>query len=83
VGADPVDHGKPGSKLYLVCEGGGLPPAAVVTAANLADILMFTAVLDDVPRFVRRRGGGAPASGGRSVASCAAAGSAGHRVRRP
>jgi hypothetical protein len=25
VGANPVDRGKPGSKLHLVCDGGGLP----------------------------------------------------------
>jgi hypothetical protein len=49
VGANPVDRGKPGSKLHLVCEGGGLPLAAVVTAANLADTTMFAALLDDVP----------------------------------
>jgi transposase len=49
VGANPVDRGKPGSKLHLVCDGGGLPLAAVVTAANVADTTMFAAVLDDVP----------------------------------
>jgi Transposase DDE domain len=46
VGANPVDRGKPGSKLHLVCDGGGLPLTAVVTAANTT---MFQAVLDDVP----------------------------------
>jgi hypothetical protein len=25
VGANPVDRGKPGTKLHLVCDGGGLP----------------------------------------------------------
>lgn len=49
MGANPVDRGKPGSKLHLVCEGGGLPLTAVVTAANVADTTMFAAVLDDVP----------------------------------
>jgi IS5 family transposase len=49
VGANPVDRGKPGAKLHLVCDGGGLPLAAAVTAANLADTTMFQAVLDDVP----------------------------------
>jgi transposase len=34
VGANPVDRGKPGSKLHLVCDGGGLPLTAVVTAAQ-------------------------------------------------
>jgi transposase len=49
VGANPVDRGKPGSKLHLVCDGGGLPLTAVVTAANLADTTMFQAVVDDIP----------------------------------
>jgi IS5 family transposase len=49
VGANPVDRGKPGSKLHLVCDGSGLPLTAVVTAANINDTTMFQAVLDDVP----------------------------------
>ena len=49
MGANPVDRGKPGSKLHLVCDGGGLPLTAVVTAANVNDTTMFQAVLDDVP----------------------------------
>jgi transposase len=49
VGANPVDRGKPGSKLHLVCDGGGLPLTAAVTAANTADTTVFAAVLDDVP----------------------------------
>jgi transposase len=49
VGANPVDRGKPGSKLHLVCEGGGLPLIAVVTAANVNDTTMFQAVVEDIP----------------------------------
>jgi transposase len=49
VGANPVDRGKPGSKLHLVCDGGGLPLTAVVTAANVNDTTLFQALLDDVP----------------------------------
>jgi transposase len=49
VGANPVDRGKPGSKLHLVCDGSGLPLTAAVTAANTGDTIMFQAVLDDVP----------------------------------
>jgi transposase len=49
VGANPVDRGKPGSKLHLVCDGCGLPLTAVVTAANVNDTTLFQAVLDDVP----------------------------------
>jgi Transposase DDE domain len=37
VGANPVDRGKPGSKLHLACDGGGLPLTAAVTAANIND----------------------------------------------
>ena len=49
MGANPVDRGKPGSKLDLVCDGGGLPLTAVVTAPNVNDAMMLQAVLDDVP----------------------------------
>jgi len=49
VGANPVDRGKPGSKLHLVCDGSGVPLTAVVTAAKVNDTTMFQAVLDDVP----------------------------------
>ena len=50
MGANPVDRGKPGSKLHLVCDGGGLPLTAAVTAANVIDTTLFQAVLDDVLR---------------------------------
>jgi IS5 family transposase len=50
VGANPVDRGKPGSKLHLVCDGSGLPLTAAVTAANVADVIMLAAVVDDIPR---------------------------------
>jgi transposase len=49
VGANPVDRGKPGSKLHLVCEGRGLPLAAVVTAANVPDVVMLEGVVGDIP----------------------------------
>jgi IS5 family transposase len=49
VGANPVDRGKPGSKLHLVCDGSGLPLTAAVTAANVADVTMLEAVVDDLP----------------------------------
>jgi IS5 family transposase len=49
VGAHPVDRGKPGSKLQLVCDGRGLPLTAVVTAANVNDTTMFQAVVEDIP----------------------------------
>jgi Transposase DDE domain len=49
VGANPVDRGKPGSKIHLACEGGRLPFTAVVTAANVPDVTMLEAVVDDIP----------------------------------
>ena len=49
MGANPVERGKPGSKLHLVCDGGGLPLTAIVTAANVNDTTMFQALLDEVP----------------------------------
>jgi transposase len=58
MGANPVDRGKPGSKLHLVSERRGLPLTAAVTAANVNDITVFAALLDDVPAVLtpsRRR----------------------------
>ena len=49
MGANPVDRGKPGSKLQLVCDGRGLPLTAVVTAANADDTTMFHVVVEDIP----------------------------------
>jgi transposase len=49
VGANPVDRGKPGSKLHLVIDAFGLPLTVAVTAANLHDSMMFEALLDDLP----------------------------------
>ena len=49
MGANPVDRGKPGSKLHLVTDGQGLPLAVAVTAANVNDSTMFEGLLDDVP----------------------------------
>ena len=56
VGANPVDRGKPGSKLHLVCDGRGLPLTAAVTAANVNDTTMFQAILEALPP-VRRPSG--------------------------
>jgi transposase len=49
VGANPVDRGKPGSKLHLVCDGRGLPLTVAVTAANAGDGTMLEALLEDLP----------------------------------
>jgi len=57
VGANPVDRAKPGSKLHLAVEGGGLPLALLVTGANTNDSLVFEGLLDDLPK-VRTPAGG-------------------------
>jgi transposase len=49
VGANPVDRGKPGSKLHLAVDGGGLPLSLLVTGANANDSLVFEALLDEIP----------------------------------
>jgi transposase len=49
VGANPVDRAKPGSKLHLAVDGGGLPLSVLVTGANTNDSLVFAALLDDLP----------------------------------
>jgi transposase len=56
-GANPVDRAKPGSKLHLAVEGGGLPLTLLVTGANTNDSTMFEALLDDIPK-VRTPAGG-------------------------
>ena len=38
-----------GRKVHLVCEGRGLPLTAVVAAANVPDVGMLAAVVDDIP----------------------------------
>jgi transposase len=49
VGANPVDRAKPGSKLHLAVDGGGLPLSLLVTGANTNDSLVFEALLGDIP----------------------------------
>jgi transposase len=49
VGANPVDRGKPGCKLHLAADGGGLPLSLLATGANTNDGLVFEALLDDIP----------------------------------
>jgi transposase len=48
-GANPVDRAKPGSKLHLAVDGGGLPLSLLVTGANTNDSIVFEALLDDLP----------------------------------
>ena len=48
-GANPVDRGKPGSKLHLAGDAGGLPRAVILSAANANDATRLEPVLDDIP----------------------------------
>jgi transposase len=52
-----VDRAKRGSKLHLANEGGGMPLALLVTAANTPDAAAFEALLEDLPK-VRTPAGG-------------------------
>jgi transposase len=49
VGANPVDRGKPGSKLHLATDANGTPLAVLVSGANVNDSLLFEALVDEVP----------------------------------
>jgi transposase len=49
VGANPVDRGKPGSKLHLATDAKGLPLAMLVSAANVNDCVLFEALVEEVP----------------------------------
>jgi hypothetical protein len=44
----------PGSKLHLVCDGSGLPLTAAVTAANVPDVIVPVAMVNEIPP-VRQR----------------------------
>jgi hypothetical protein len=50
VGANPVDHGKPGSKLHLVCDGNGLLLTAAIAATSVNDSTIFLACWTTFPR---------------------------------
>ena len=55
-GPSPVDRGRPGTKRHLVVERGGLPLAAVLSAANVHDSKMLEEALDAVLPIAGRRG---------------------------
>jgi transposase len=48
-GKNPTDRAKPGSKRHGLVDGGGIPLAAIVTAANVADVTELVPVVDAVP----------------------------------
>lgn len=55
-GRSPVDRGKKGSKHHLLVDGGGVPRAATVTAANVPDVKQLEALVDAIPPVRGRRG---------------------------
>ena len=54
-GPNPVDRGKPGSKLHLLSDANGLPLVVGITAANTHDSVMFVPLLDGIPAIRSRR----------------------------
>lgn len=55
-GPNPVDRGKPGSKLHILSDASGLPLVVGVTAADTHDSVMFVPLLDGIPAVRSRRG---------------------------
>jgi transposase len=58
-GPNPTDRGKNGSKYHLLTDAAGVPLAAVLSAANTHDSMLFEPLLDAAPA-VKRRGRGRP-----------------------
>jgi transposase len=55
-GPNPTDKGKPGSKRHLVVDRGGVPLAAMLTAANAHDSMVFEDLVDAIEPIRRPRG---------------------------
>jgi transposase len=53
---NPVDRGKPGSKLHVLTEAGGLPLAVAVSAANTHDSHGLIPLVQAIPAIRSRRG---------------------------
>jgi hypothetical protein len=47
-GPNPVDRGKPGSKIHAMTDRGGIPLTVLITAANTNDHLVLQRVVDSV-----------------------------------
>src|SRR5712691_13458229 len=48
-GPNPTDRAKPGSKRHVVVDARGLPLAALLTAANVTDSVVFEHLLERIP----------------------------------
>ncbi|MFB7919490.1 IS5 family transposase [Streptomyces sp. NPDC056061] len=55
-GPNPVDRGKKGSKLHVLSETQGLPPAVAVSGANVHDSQAFKPLILGIPAVRSRRG---------------------------
>ncbi|GAA0589394.1 hypothetical protein GCM10010174_00290 [Kutzneria viridogrisea] len=55
-GPNPVDRGKPGSKIHALSERGGLPLAVGVSAANTNDHEALKPLVKAIPPIRSRRG---------------------------
>jgi hypothetical protein len=55
-GANPVDRGKPGSKIHVLSDAGGLPLVIGISAANTHDRKAFKPLFMAIPPIRSRRG---------------------------
>jgi transposase len=55
-GPNPVDRGKPGSKIHILCDRTGIPLTAITTAANVPDPYLLIPLLDSIAPIRGRRG---------------------------
>jgi transposase len=55
-GPNPVDRGKPGSKIHVLSDAQGLPLAVAVTAANTHDSIALEPLVQAIPAVRSRRG---------------------------
>lgn len=56
IGPNPVDRGKPGSKLHVLSDRAGIPLAVVVSAANVHDSQALKPLVKAIPSMKSRRG---------------------------
>jgi transposase len=55
-GPSPVDRGKPGSKIHILSDRGGLPLTVAISAANTHDSLALKPLVMAIPAVRSRRG---------------------------
>lgn len=55
-GPNPVDRGKPGSKIHILTDRAGLPLSLAISAANLHDSQAFEPLIQGIPKVRSRRG---------------------------